>query len=332
MARLFNEKDAPAGGLADRRVAIVGFGNQGTAQASNLRDSGVDVVVGARPKGASWNSARDKGFTVLSPAEAAGESQVLLLLTPDETQAELFEAEIRPNLQPGAALGFAHGFAVGFGLLDPGPDLDVFLVAPKAQGRMVSKLYREGRGAMALVAVHSDATGGALDTALAYAAAIGCLRSGAIETSFREEAVSDLFGEQAVLCGGLSELIRAGFDTLVARGYNPEVAYIECLHEVKILADLIYSKGIAGMREHISSTALYGDLTRGPRLIDAALRERMGAVLDDIESGDFAREWVAEDRAGRPELRQRISQDADHPIEAAGRRVRARMPWLEEEQ
>ena len=331
MAKLFSEKDAPPHGLAGRRVAIVGFGNQGAAHASNLRDSGVDVIVGARRGGVSWNSAREQGFTVLSPAEAAGAAPVLLLLTPDETQVELYEAEIRPNLAKGAALGFAHGFAVGFGLLDPGPDLDVFLVAPKAQGLKVSELYGKGRGALALVAVHRDFTGTAWDTALAYAAAIGCLRSGAIETSFREEAVSDLFGEQAVLCGGLGELVRAAFDTLVARGHNPEIAYIECLHEVKILADLLYKRGIAGMRGKISSTALYGDATRGPRVIDEGTRARMAEILDEIESGDFAREWIAENAAGRPQLNRRLALDAEHPIEAAGKRVRDLMPWLEEE-
>jgi ketol-acid reductoisomerase len=329
MARVFDWRDAPAQGLAGRRLVVVGYGNQGHAHAANLRDEGLAPIIGARLGGESWNSAREAGFEVLAPAAAAATADVLLLLTPDESQAQLYAAEIKPHLRPGAALGFAHGFAVGFGLLDPGPGIDVFLVAPKAQGRMVRRLYAEGHGAAALVAVHQDATGGAWQTALAYAAALGCLRTGALATSFREEAVSDLFGEQAVLCGGLGELVRAAFETLVARGYAPEIAYFECLHEVKILADLIYAKGIDGMRGHISGTALYGDLTRGKRVVDAALRARLATVLDEIESGAFAREWVAEAAAGAPRLRALRAADAAHPIEAAGRRVRSLMPWLD---
>jgi ketol-acid reductoisomerase len=308
---------------------LIGYGNQGRAHAANLRDEGLAPIIGARPAGESWNLAREAGFEVLAPAAAAAAADILLLLTPDESQAQLFAAEIKPHLRPGAALGFAHGFAVGFGLLDPGPGIDVFLVAPKAQGRMVRRLYCEGRGAAALVAIHQDATGRAWQTALGYAAALGCLRTGALATSFREEAVSDLFGEQAVLCGGLSELVRAAFEALVARGYAPEIAYFECLHEVKILADLLYAKGIDGMRGFISGTALYGDLTRGKRVVDAALRERLATVLDEIESGAFAREWVAEAAAGAPRLRALRAADAAHPIEAAGRRVRSLMPWLD---
>lgn len=332
MNRRFDINDAPEAGLTGKRVALVGYGNQGRPQAANLRDEGVDLLIGARRDGESWNSARQAGFEVLVPAEAAKAADVLLLLTPDESQAEFHAAEIRPHLRPGAALGFAHGFAVGFGLLDPGPEIDLFLVAPKAQGRTVRSLYEQGRGAAALIAVERDVTGKAWEIALAYAAALGCLRSGALETSFREEAVSDLFGEQSVLCGGLSELVRAAFDTLVARGYRPEIAYFECLHEVKILADLMHAKGIDGMRRHISGTALYGDLTRGRRLIDEGVRARMGELLDEIETGAFAREWVAEAAAGSPRLAELQARDAAHPIEAAGREVRAMMPWLEEEE
>ena len=331
MPRLHTEKDRPAAGLAGRRVAVVGFGNQGAAHAACLRDEGADLVVGARPDGPSWNRAAEAGFTVLDAPSAARGADVLMLLTPDETQAELFEAGIRPHLKPGAALGFAHGFAVGFGLLDPGPGTDVFLVAPKAQGDAVRRLYNEGRGAAALVAVERDATGKAWETCLAYAGALGCLRTGAFETSFREEAVSDIFGEQAVLCGGLSELIRAGFDTLVERGVQPEIAYFECLHEVKILADLVHRRGIEGMRGRISGTALYGDLTRGKRVVDDRVRATMRALLDEVDSGEFAREWVAERRAGGEKLAALRRADAEHPIEAAGRAVRALMPWLEEE-
>ncbi len=332
MMRRFNTTDAPETGLTGKRLVIIGWGNRGRPQAANLRDEGVDLLLGARPDGESWNSAREAGFEVLTPAEAAQQADILMLLTPDETQAELYEAEIRPHLRPGSALGFAHGFAVGFGLLDPGPEIDLFLVAPKAQGRTVRSLYKEGKGAAALIAVEHDATGQAWQIALAYAAALGCLRTGALETSFREEAVSDLFGEQAVLCGGLSELVRAAFDTLVARGYSPEIAYFECLHEVKILADLMHAKGIDGMRRHISGTALYGDLTRGRRVIDETTRVRMGELLNEIESGDFAREWVAEATAGSPRLRERQAEDADHGIEAAGRSVRSMMPWLEDDE
>jgi ketol-acid reductoisomerase len=331
MSRLYTYKDAPAAGLAGERVVIAGFGNQGRAQAENLRDSGVDPLIALRPDGASWQAATDAGFVVKEVAEASAEADILMMLTPDETQAELFEAEIRPNLGSGSALGFSHGFAVGFGLLDPGPELDVFLVAPKAQGLKVRELYESGKGAAALIAVERDTSGKAWSRALGYAEALGCLRTGALETSFREEAISDLFGEQAVLCGGLSELIRAAFDTLVARGYDPQIAYFETLHEVKILADLIHAKGIDGMRRHISGTALWGDLSRGRRIIDAGTRERMDALLDEIESGSFAREWVDENKSGRSRLRERLEADAKHPIESAGKRVRSLMPWLEEE-
>jgi len=332
MPRHFSHKDAPANGLAGARVVLAGFGNQGRAQAENLRDSGANPLLGLREGGPSWQLATELGFQVANVAEAAAQADILMMLTPDETQAELYEAEIRPNLRPGKALGFSHGFAVGFGILDPDPETDIFLVAPKAQGLKVRELYIEGRGAAALLAVHQDASGRAWERTLAYAEAIGCLRSGALETSLREEAISDLFGEQAVLCGGLSELIRAAFDTLVARGYDPEIAYFETLHEVKILADLIHAGGIDGMRRHISGTALWGDLSRGRRVVDGGTRERMEALLDDIESGRFAREWVEEHRNGRPRLRERLEADAAHPIESAGKRVRALMPWLKEEE
>jgi len=330
MSRRFQASDAPARGLAGERVVLAGFGNQGRAQAANLRDSGANLALALRP-GRSRDAAREAGFTVLDPAEGAREADILMLLLPDEAQADYYSAELAPHLRPGAALGFAHGFALGFGLLEADPGLDLFLVAPKAQGDEVRRLYRRGQGAVALVGVECDASGRAWQRALAYAEAIGCLRAGALESSFREEAVSDLFGEQAVLCGGLSELIRAAFDTLVERGYDPEVAYFETLHEVKILADLIHRRGIDGMRGFISGTALYGDLSRGRRVIDEATRHRLKTLLDDIESGDFAREWIDENRRGRPELERRRAADAAHPLEAAGRSVRAMMPWLEEE-
>ena len=331
MARRYDLSDAPPRGLDGQRVILAGYGNQGRAQAANLRDSGANLALALRP-GPSRDAALAAGFTVLDPAEGARQADILMLLLPDEVQAEVYAAELGPHLRPGAALGFAHGFAVGFGLLEADPGLDLFLVAPKAQGLELRRLYRHGRGAAALVAVHRDASGRALERALAYAEAIGCLRTGVLETSFREEAVSDLFGEQAVLCGGLSELIRAAFDTLVQRGYDPEIAYFETLHEVKILADLIHSRGIDGMRGQISGTALYGDLSRGRRVIDAETRARMAGLLDEIESGDFAREWIDEHGRGRPSLEKARAADAAHPIEAAGREVRAMMPWLEEEE
>ncbi|MCP4545740.1 MAG: ketol-acid reductoisomerase [bacterium] len=332
MSKRFTINDSPAAGLRGKKIVLAGFGNQGAAHAECLRDEGVDLTIGLRRDGASWNLARDKGYAVLELSEAAALADILLLLTPDETQAELYERTIKTHLHDGAALGFAHGFAVGFGHLQPKPGIDVFLVAPKAQGLKVRKLYKEGRGAAALVAVEQDATGRAWSTTLAYAAALGCLRTGALETTFREEAVSDLFGEQAVLCGGMSELIRAAFDTLVARGYSPDVAYFECLHEVKIIADLMHSRGIDGMRRVISGTALYGDTTRGKRVIDSHVRETMSDMLTEIESGDFAREWIEEHCAGRPRLGRILADDAGHPIEEAGRRVRNLMPWLEEDE
>ena len=313
MARIFDWRDAPAAGLAGRRVVLVGYGNQGRAHAANLRDEGLAPLIGARPDGRAWNSAREAGFEVLAPAAAAALADVLLLLTPDETQAQLYADEIRPQLRRGAALGFAHGFAVGFGLLDPGPGIDVFLVAPKAQGRMVRRLYAAGRGAAALVAVHQDATGGAWQTALAYAAALGCLRTGALATSFREEAVSDLFGEQAVLCGGLGELVRAAFETLVARGYAPEIAYFECLHEVKILADLLYAKGIDGMRgPHQRHRPL-----RRPHARQARDRRRAARAPGDRAGRDRVRRLRA--RVGRRGRRGR-------PAPACPARRRCRAP------
>jgi ketol-acid reductoisomerase len=314
--------------LRDKRVAVIGFGSQGRAQALNLKDSGYDVVVGARRNGASWVNAERAGLTVHDVAAAVRVAEVVMLLIPDETQPEVYAHDIAPHLQPRAYLGFAHGFAVHFRKLVPGADVNVFLIAPKGIGPMVRQQYQAGGGVPALLAVHQDPAGDTRDIALAYAGAIGCGRAGIVETTFREETETDLFGEQSVLCGGLTELIRAGFETLVDAGYAEELAYFECLHEVKLIADLIHERGIAGMRAAISRTAAYGDLTRGRRIIGSATRQAMREVLAEIQSGQFAREWTAEHAVGQPRLKTLVAQAAEHPIEEVGRRLRALMPWL----
>ncbi|MEW6252290.1 MAG: ketol-acid reductoisomerase [Planctomycetota bacterium] len=322
--------------LRGRRIAVVGYGSQGRAQALNLHDSGCDVVVGLRAGSAARAAAdglrvADIAKAVGSTADGAGAANIVMLLIPDEQQPEAYATLIEPHLRPGAYLGFAHGFAIHFRRLVPGPQINVFMVAPKGIGPMVRRQYEAGGGVPALVAVHQDPSGDTRAVALAYAAAIGCGRAGVFETTFREETETDLFSEQAVLCGGLTALIRAGFETLVAAGYAPEVAYFECLHEVKLIAELIHARGIAGMRAMISNTAKYGDVTRGPRVIGPAVRDAMRAVLDDVRSGRFAEEWMAEYAAGSANLRRLLEQDAAHPIEDVGRRLRALMPWLENE-
>lgn len=331
MARLYTIEDRPSAGLAGERVVLAGFGNQARAHAANLRDSGANLALALRESGESAARARGEGYEVLGLEEGAAEADLFVLLIPDESQPDFYRS-LESRLKPGTALGFAHGFAIGFGLIEVRKDLDCFLVAPKAQGLKVRELFEEGKGAAALISVHQDASGRAMERALSYADAIGCLRSAAFETTFREEAVSDLFGEQAVLCGGMSELIRASFDTLVDAGYSPEIAYFETLHEMKILADLIYRKGIDGMRRHISGTALYGDLSRGRRVIDEGTRKRLRDMLKEIESGEFAREWMDEHRSGRPLIGKRMDEDAQHEIESAGKKVRSLMPWLEEKE
>ena len=330
--RVFYDRDADLNLIKGKKVAIIGYGSQGHAHALNLKDSGVaEVAIGLRPGSSSAAKAEGEGLKVMSVADAAAWADVVMMLTPDELQAEIWENELKPNMKQGSALFFAHGLNIHFNLIEPRADMDICMVAPKGPGHTVRAEYKRGAGVPCLVAIAQDATGNAHDLSLSYASAIGGGRAGIIETTFREECETDLFGEQTVLCGGLSELIRAAFDTLVARGYAPEIAYFECLHEVKILADLIHAKGIAGMRGHISGTALYGDLTRGRRVVDDGVRARMASILDEIESGDFAREWVAEAAAGAPRLKARQAADAEHAIEAAGRRVRAMMPWLEED-
>ncbi len=320
---VLGESDLSIQVLRSRLIGIIGFGSQGRAQALNLRDSGLSVVVGLRPGSDSWQAANAAGLAVCDLATAARRADLLMLLIPDEVQPEVYEREIRPHFRAGGYLGFAHGFAVHFGLLRPSADTNVFLVAPKGIGPMVRRQYQAGFGVPALVAVHQDPSGDTRQVALAYAGGLGCGRAGILETSFGQETETDLFGEQAVLCGGLSELIRAGFQTLVEAGYPAELAYFECLHEVKLIADLIQERGIAGMRRAISSTAAYGDLTRGPRIIGPATRQAMRQVLAEIRSGLFARQWMAEHAAGKPTLRSQVARDDAELLEQVGRRLRA---------
>lgn len=331
MATIYYEKDVNKGALAGKKIAVLGYGSQGHAHALNSKESGHDVVVGVRP-GKSWDQAVKDGLKVMAPAEAAAQADVIVMLVPDQTQKEVYYNDVEANLAPGNALIFAHGFNVHFGQIVPDPDVDVLMVAPKGPGHLVRRVYTEGGGVPALIAVHQDATGGAHALGLAYAEAIGSSRAGVLETTFKEETETDLFGEQVVLCGGLSELIRAGFDTLVNAGYQPEIAYFECLHEVKLITDLIHEKGITGMRDSISDTAEYGDLTRGPRIVDEYTRETMDEILGEIQSGEFAKEWILENQAGRPVFNAVRNADADHQIEQVGRELRSMMKWIDKEE
>jgi ketol-acid reductoisomerase len=321
--KVFTATDLARDRLDGTTVAVLGYGNQGHAHALNLRDSGTRVVVGGRRGGAGLEAARRDGFETMEIGPASAAADVVVVLLPDEVQADVFALEIGPSLRAGAVLVFAHGFTVAFGAVRPPAGHDVVLVAPKAQGHFLRRSFLEGGGPPCLFAVGNDASGAARETALSYAARIGCLRAGAIETTFREEAVTDLFGEQAILCGGVPELVKAAFETLVARGYAPTVAYIECLQELKIIADLMYEGGLAHMRGHISRTAAWGSFESGPRLVGDEVRRALAAVLDDIESGRFARAWLAEARAGQGRLDAHMRREAAHGIESAGREVRA---------
>jgi ketol-acid reductoisomerase len=325
------DDDADLGRLDGKAVAVVGYGSQGHAHALNLKDSGVDVVVGLRPDSASAGKARDDGLEVLPVAEAASRGDVVMMLVPDERHREVWERDVRDGIAAGNLLMFGHGFSIHFGEVDPPGDVDVAMVAPKGPGHLVRRQYAEGRGVPGLVAVHQDATGSARDLALAYAKGIGCTRAGVIETTFKDEAETDLFGEQAVLCGGLSELVRAGYETLVDAGYDPKLAYFECLHELKLIVDLMYEKGITGMRYSISNTAEYGDLTRGKRVIDDRTRESMRKILGEIQDGTFAREWIAENRAGQESFKRMREEQAGHQIEREGKELRSMMDWIETE-
>ena len=327
MPNRYYEKDGNLDYLKGRTVAIIGYGSQGHAHALNLRDSGVDVVV-AESFPASIAKAEAAGLKVMTAAEAAKAANVVMILVPDHIQAELYNKEIAPHMTAGKTLMFAHGFNIHFGQITPPADIDVSMVAPKAPGHRVRELFTEGVGVPALVAVYQDASGHALTNALAYARALGCLKAGVIETTFKEETESDLFGEQAVLCGGASELIRAGFETLVEAGYAPEIAYFECLHELKLIVDLIQEGGLAYMRYSVSDTAEYGDYSRGPRIVNQQTREEMKRILKEIQSGQFAKEWIDENKTGRKNF-LRMREEAKHqPVEEVGRELRAMMPFL----
>ncbi len=328
---IFYDKDADLSLLEGKTVAILGYGSQGHAHALNLKDSGVEVVVGLRPDSSSRAKAEEAGLEVLDIAEAASRGDVVMVLLPDEKQAEVWEAEIADGIAPGNLLLFAHGFSIHFEQILPPPGVDVGMVAPKGPGHLVRRQYEEGHGVPCLMAVHQDATGNAHDLVLAYAAGIGGGRAAIIETTFKDECETDLFGEQAVLCGGASELVRAGFETLVEAGYDPRLAYFECLHELKLIADLMYEKGIQGMRYSISNTAEYGDMTRGKRVIGEESRAAMKEILGEIQSGEFAREWIAENRAGGENLARMREEGAGHEVEQVGGELREMMPWIETE-
>jgi ketol-acid reductoisomerase len=325
---IYYYKDADLSLIKGRQVTIVGYGSQGHAHANNLQDSGVKVTVGVRKDGASWNKAKAAGLAVKEVAEAVKKADIVMILLPDEHHADVYHKDIEPNIKDGAALAFAHGFNIHFGQIEPRAGLDVIMIAPKGPGHLVRSTYTQGGGVPALIAVHQDASGRARDVALSYAAAIGAARAGVIATNFREETETDLFGEQCVLCGGLTALATAGFDTLVEAGYAPEMAYFECLHELKLIVDLMYEGGIANMRYSISNTAEYGDFTRGPRIITEETRAEMRKILKEIQSGQFAKEFILENRAGASSLKAMRRVAAQHPIEQVGSKLRDMMPWI----
>jgi ketol-acid reductoisomerase len=327
--RVYYDRDADVNLIKGKKVLVVGFGSQGHAHALNLRDSGVkDVRVGLRPGSASAKKAESQKFQVMTPAEGAKWADVVMVLTPDELQAALYAHDLKPNMRPDTALAFAHGFNIHFKLVEPRSDMDVFMIAPKGPGHTVRSEYQRGGGVPCLVAVEQNPSGNALEIALSYASAIGGGRAGVIETTFKEECETDLFGEQTVLCGGLTSLIMAGYETLVEAGYAPEMAYFECLHEVKLIVDLMYEGGIATMRYSISNTAEYGDYTRGPRIIDDRVKAEMKRVLEEIQSGKFAKEWVLENAAGQASFKAMRRRGAEHPVEKIGEKLRAMMPWI----
>ncbi len=328
--KIFYDKDADLGRLAGKTVAVIGYGSQGHAHAQTLHQSGVSVVVGLRKESSSWAKAEGVGLRVLETADAAGEAQVVMMTLPDESMADIYREHIEPQLEPGDYLAVAHGFNIHFGTIAAQDGVNVFMVAPKGPGHTVRQNYEQGRGVPSLVAVHADPSGDTLQIALAYAKGIGAGRAGIIETTFREETETDLFGEQTVLCGGLTALMRAGYETLVEAGYSPEMAYFETIHEVKLIVDLVYEGGIANMRYSVSNTAEYGDLTRGPRVIDDSVKQRMKEILAEIQSGKFAREFVLENRAGGLVFNALRRQAAEHPMEEVGASLRGLMPWLRE--
>jgi ketol-acid reductoisomerase len=328
MARMYYDEDANLDYLKGKTIAVIGYGSQGHAHALNAKDSGANVVIGLYEGSRSAAKAEKEGLAVKSVGDAVAAADLIMILLPDESQKEIFEAEIRPNLAAGKVLAFAHGFNIHFSQVVPPSDVDVIMVAPKGPGHLVRRQYQEGRGVPCLFAIYQDATGNARDIAMAYAKAIGGTRAGILETSFREETETDLFGEQVVLCGGLTALIKSGFETLVEAGYQPELAYFECLHEVKLIVDLIVEGGLAKMRDSISNTAEYGDLTRGPRLVDDNTRKEMRKILNEIQTGQFAKEFVLENQSGKAAFNAMRRREAEHPIEAVGTELRSMMTWL----
>ncbi len=329
-AKIYYESDCDPSALAGKTVAVIGYGSQGHAHALNNHESGNSVVVGARPDSRAWKAAEADGLAVAGVAEATAQADVVMVLVPDHIQAAVYRDQIEPNLRPGAMLMFAHGLNIHFGQITPAADIDVAMIAPKGPGHLVRRQYTQGIGVPGLIAVHQDASGNATRLALAYGHAIGCARGGLIETTFREETETDLFGEQAVLCGGTTRLVQLGFETLVEAGYQPEIAYFECLHELKLIVDLLYEGGMANMRYSISDTAEYGDLTRGPRIVDEHVRENMRTLLTEIQEGRFARDLITEEAAGRPQFQALRRRAAEHPIEQVGERLRSMMPWIGE--
>jgi len=328
MVTVYREQDAKVELLKGKTIAILGYGSQGHAHANNLKESGFKVIVGEVPGGGNEKKARDAGFEVADAASVVKKADVVVMLLPDELQGGIYRASVGPNLRKGAYLMFAHGFNIHFGQVVPRPDVNVFMVAPKGPGHLVRAQYVKGEGVPALIAVHQDPAGDTKDVALAYAAGIGAARAGVLETNFREETETDLFGEQAVLCGGTTALVMAGYETLVEAGYSPEMAYFECVHELKLIVDLIYEGGISNMRYSISNTAQYGDLTRGPRIVSPETKAEMKRILEEIQNGSFAKEWMLENQANRPVFNALTRRGEEHPIEEVGRRLRALMPWM----
>ena len=327
MARIYYDDDCSIEPIKGRTVAVIGYGNQGHAHAQNLKDSGLSVIVGQR-KGKTWERAERDGFRVLETGEAVRRANFISILIPDPIQPKVYKEEIEPNLKEGDVLLFAHGFNIHYGQIKPPKFVDVVMIAPKCPGPILRELYKKGMGPPALVAVHQDFSGKARDIALSYAKGIGCTRAGVIETTFREETETDLFGEQVVLCGGVSSLIKTAFEVLVEAGYQPEVAYFECLHELKLIVDLIYEGGLARMREAVSETAEYGDYTRGPRVIDELVKDEMRNILREVQDGTFAKEWITENMAGRPKFELLRKMEREHLIEEVGRKLRDMMPWI----
>ncbi len=328
MANMYYDSDANLDLVKGKTIAVMGFGSQGHAQAQNLADSGIDVVVGLREGSRNWANAEAAGLRVTTVAKAAQDADIIQILLPDEFQGKVYNEEIKPYLASGKALVFSHGFNVHFGQIVPPADVDVFMIAPKSPGHMLRRVYKEGAGVPGLIAVYQNATGKARDLALAYAKGIGCTRAGVLETTFKEETETDLFGEQAVLCGGATELVRAGFDTLVEAGYQPEIAYFECLHELKLIVDMMYEGGISWMRYSISDTAQYGDMTVGKRIVTEETRKEMKKVLSEIQTGEFAKQWLLENQANRPAFNAMARMGENHLIEQVGKELRAMMPWL----